>query len=416
MKVLWIAPNGGNYKNNTIKGTGGWIGALQDVLVKNNPDLELGIIFLHSTDTDRLEDGNVTYLPVKYSKGGSIKRAFNQFFKNQDHKEKLLAHQIKEKIDEYQPDIVHVWGIESIRASVIPFINRPFVVHIQGLLSLYIYMYLPYGFSKSDLFKADFPIRWLLHSGSIRDYKQAKRRAAREIEMSKYVRNWIGRTEWDFTLSKMLNPASRYFHGEEMMRSDFSEQKWLYHFDGRTCHVQSSISGEWYKGIDVILKTAQLMMNLGYDFEWKVYGVLRSDYRLKYFIKKLKIVPENVGVKIQGRVDGKTIREGLLSCDVYVHPSYIENSSNAIAEAMLLGVPTIAHYVGGNPSMLRDGSGVLVAPNEPYVMAAKIMDMCNLEVAERYSYKALDVAKQRQDSRQIVENLMSIYHEILQTE
>ena len=225
--------------------------------------------------------------------------------------------------------------------------------------------------------------------------------------------NWIGRTEWDYTSYKMLNPKSRYFHGEEMMRSDFSGQRWHYHYNGKTCHIQSSISGEWYKGIDVVLKTAQLMKNLGYDFEWLVYGVLRSDYRLNYFINKLKIVPEEVGVKILGRVDGMTIRKGLLSCDVYVHPSYIENSSNAIAEAMMLGVPTIAQYVGGNPSMLCDGSGVLVAPNEPYMMAAKIMNMCKMEVAERYSEKALIVAKKRQDPNKIVEGLMGIYHEIL---
>ena len=154
MKVLWIAPNGGNYKSNTVKGTGGWIGALQDVLINKIPNLKLGISFLHPTDCEIIEDGNVTYLPVQYSKGGSIKRVFCQFFKKNDD-EKLIAQLFKEKIDEYQPDIVHVWGIESIRAAVIPLINRPFVVHIQGLLSLYIYMYLPYGFSKSDLYKAD---------------------------------------------------------------------------------------------------------------------------------------------------------------------------------------------------------------------------------------------------------------------
>ena len=415
MRVLWIAPNGGNYKSNTVKGTGGWIGALQDVLIKQVPDLKLGISFLHPTDGERVEDGNVTYLPVQYSKGRGIKKALSHLFDN-NNDEKSIAYQLKMKIDEYKPDIVHIWGLESIRASVIPFINRPFVVHIQGLLSSCIYMYLPYGFSKNDLFKADFPIRWLLRSGSNRDYKQAKRRAEREIEMSKYVRNWIGRTEWDYTLSKMLNPKSRYFHGEEMMRADFSSQRWLYHYDGKTCHIHSSISGEWYKGIDIILKTAQLMKVLEYDFEWKVYGVIRSDYRLNYFINKLKIVPEQVGVKILGRVDGMTIREGLLSCDVYVHPSYIENSSNAIAEAMLLGVPTIAQYVGGNPSMLRDGSGVLVAPNEPYMMASKIMDMCKMEVAERYSDKALIIAKKRQDPNQIVENLMIIYQDILKSE
>lgn len=413
MRVLWIAPNGGNYKKEIVKGTGGWIGALQDELTKNVPDLELGITFVSSADNDVIQEGRVTYLPIKKSiPSGGIKGLFHGFFGSKEKDDAVLAHQLKCRIDEYEPDVVHVWGIENAYASVIKLLDRPFVVHIQGLLSIYIYVYLPYGFSKHDLLKADFPLRWLLRAGNMRDYYLAQYRARREIAVGKYVKNWIGRTDWDHIMSQSLSPGSRYFHCEEMMRGDFNDARWEYHYDGRTIHIHSSLSAEWYKGMDIVLKTAKVMKELGKNVEWNVYGVERNNYRLKYFIKKLDIIPENVGVSFRGRVDGKTIRDGLQFCDVFVHPSYIENSSNAIAEAMMLGVPVVANNVGGNASMLREDSGVLVAPNEPYILAARILEMTERTVAQGYSNRSLTVARERQNTEKIINTLVSVYREV----
>lgn len=58
---------------------------------------------------------------------------------------------------------------------------------------------------------------------------------------------------------------------------------------------------------------------------------------------------------------------------MYVHPAYIDNSPNALCEAMLLGVPCIASYVGGIPSIIQNEvSGLLAPANEPYYLAEKI--------------------------------------------
>ena len=414
MRILWIAPNGGNYKKGIVKGTGGWIGALQDELTKRVPNLELGITFISTTDNETITEGNVAYLPVQFSTAGNkVATILHGIFGKLTNDEEVIAQKIKQRIDEYRPDVIHVWGIENAYASVIPLIDRPFVVHIQGLLSEYLYVYLPYGFSKHDFFKADFPVRWFLRAGNFRDYRHAQHRAAREIAMGKYVKSWIGRTDWDYTMSQMLSPGSRYFHCEEMMRGDFNGAKWQYHYDGKTIHIHSSISPEWYKGMDIVLKTAKILKDQGVNIDWHVYGVGRSNDRLKYFIKKLRIVPENVSVNFHGRVDGKTIRDGLLSCDTYVHPAYIENSSNAIAEAMMLGVPTIANAVGGNATMLRHNSGVLVAPNESYILAFAIMEMRDAEIAEGFSERALKVAKERQNADKTVETLVEIYKQVV---
>lgn len=416
MRILWISPNGGGYKQNSVKGSGGWIRSLQEELVRRCPELELGLAF-ESTDSEPVKEGKISYFPICTRKDGIIGK-LEGVLNSERKREPYLIEGIKRIINDYHPDLVHVWGVENVYAAAIPYINVPFVVHIQGLLSLSKYIYLPPGFSENDLKKIDpwwNPVTWakkILCITHADVYKDIKYRAAREIRISKSVKNWIGRTDWDYKASHMLSPHSSYYHCEEIMRGDFDGPKWHYHYDGKMIRIQSSISETWYKGIDVVLKTSKILKDLNVCIEWNVYGVERERKLVNYIAKRLSILPEEVNVHFMGRVSGTSIRDGLLSSDVYVHPSYIENSSNAIAEAMMLGVPTIAQYVGGNSSMLKDDSGILVPANAPYDLAYAIQQASNKVVMEKYSERALAVAHLRQDKKKTIDNLLSIYKTI----
>lgn len=418
MKVLWISPNGGNYNKEDVKGTGAWIGALQSELISSFPDLELGIAFSGKCQKV-VKEGNVTYFSVTTTDGNRFKKFINYLFLTKEKRASKMARNIKDVIDEYAPDIVHYWGIEGKLSNAIPLTNRPFVVHIQGILSLCQYAYLPYGFSIHDLIRFDpwwSPVTWkkfLFGDTEYQCYKSFIRNANTEKKLAKYVKNWIGRTDCDFMVSKMLSPNSKYYHCDELMRGSFSESKWSFHYDGKTVHIHSSIGTPWYKGIDVILKTAAILKEQGVSIEWNVYGLTMDDAIVRYFIKRLYIRPSENGVYFKGRVDGQQIYKGLLSCDVFVHPSYIENSSNAIAEAMMLGVPSIAQFVGGNNTMLKDGSGFLVPSGAPYELAYAIMRMREKETAENFANKALAISSQRQNKEKILSDLMNIYQKVI---
>ena len=418
MRVLWLAPNGGNYKNHTVKGTGGWIGALQDELVKRVPDLELGIIF-GSTDSIPVKEGDVSYFPIKIKENNKIKEILKSASSGEKNREKIFINHTKNVIDSFKPDLVHVWGVENTYAAVIPYLDCPFVVHIQGLLSLLLSNYMPPAVSLSEINKAESlcsPKTWakrILHCTQKDAYQSAFYRAERELCVSKNIKNWMGRTDWDYKASQLLSPGSAYYHCDEIMRDGFSNATWKYHYDGQQLTIHSSISSEWYKGIDVILKTAALLKKLGINIKWNVFGVNSSDTKVRYFVSNLHINPLEVNVVFHGRVDGSAIKNSLERSDVFVHPSYIENSSNAIAEAMMLGMPTIAQYVGGNPSMLKNDSGVLVAANEPYMLAYEIMKMREKEFAEGYSKRALLLAKKRQNTESVLKDLVETYRTII---
>lgn len=415
MRVLWIAPNGGMYNNNVVKGTGGWIGALQEALIKRYPDLILGISF-PSTVEQESQDGNVIYYPIKVKESGKGLQYIRYFFSYDRNK---LANKLKDGmlgvIKDFNPDVVHIWGLENMYALLIPEIKCPFVVHIQGFMTPIFTSYFSPGFSIWDLRRMDSminPRNWVyrvLNLSQVHQYEVDKKRSEMEMAVAPHVKYWMGRTDWDRDMSKLLSPRSTYFHCDEIVRGDFNDSKWEYHYNG-VMHIQSSISQYWYKGIDVILKTANTLNALGEKIEWNVYGVKPKHRLVNYYEKRLGIKAEKVGVFFRGYVDGTTIKNSLLKSDVYMHPSNIENSSNAIAEAMMLGVPTIAQFVGGNPSMLKEGSGILVSQGEPYLISASIMKMKIRDVAIQYSEKALEISRKRQDNERTVNDLINIYN------
>ena len=77
-----------------------------------------------------------------------------------------------------------------------------------------------------------------------------------------------------------------------------------------------------------------------------------------------------------GPLDEEKICQRYLRSHVFVCPSSIENSPNSLGEAMILGVPCIASYVGGIPDMLKDREeGLLYQHNAPYMLAHHICEI-----------------------------------------
>ena len=66
------------------------------------------------------------------------------------------------------------------------------------------------------------------------------------------------------------------------------------------------------------------------------------------------------------------IHERIAALDLLVLPSLHEGLPYVLLEAMYLKVPVIASRVGGLREVLEEGSGVLVAPNDPTALAAAI--------------------------------------------
>lgn len=125
---------------------------------------------------------------------------------------------------------------------------------------------------------------------------------------------------------------------------------------------------------------------------------------------------EENNVRIHGFVNSDKLVELLLESDLYVHTAYIDNSPNAICEAQYLGMPIIATYVGGVPSLIEQGKdGVLIPANDPFMLAEKILQYSNNMSAFVYMGKASrNRAMHRHSPINITNDLFSCYQAIIE--
>lgn len=162
---------------------------------------------------------------------------------------------------------------------------------------------------------------------------------------------------------------------------------------------------------DRILKTARALKDIMPEFEWKVFGDINPNFIERVF----GIKHEEVNVRLMGVGSAEQIKEALLSATAYVHPSYIDNASNSLCEALMSGVPAVSTYTGGLPSVIDDGkTGFLVPTNDPFQMAYMMKwlhenEQDNIIMGQR----AREAALMRHDRAQIVDTVLSVYDEIL---
>jgi glycosyltransferase involved in cell wall biosynthesis len=70
-------------------------------------------------------------------------------------------------------------------------------------------------------------------------------------------------------------------------------------------------------------------------------------------------------VSLLGGVSQKAIRDYLYEADIFFHPAVQEGLSNAVLEAMALGLPVVCTHVGGMAEAIQHGNtGLLVAARD----------------------------------------------------
>ena len=415
MRVLWIGGFGLkslNDNNTSGYNGGGWLASLKKEIIKCS-DVTLGIAFCKEHCFQKVVQDNISYYVVpNYHKSRKDKYLDFIHIKDVTRDEIQWSHyenQLKMVIDDFKPDVIEIFGSEfyfSLAARVSKHI--PTVLHFQGILSLYIYIFLPPGISKWQYIMSGKGLRGKYNNFQYLAYWQ--RSAYREKAVLKAVPHVIGRTDWDKQAIAVLNPNAKYHYGGEILRDVFYENK------ERTIPskitISSTISFPTYKGYDVILKVANILKNeLHLDFVWNVYGNINPDF----IEKQVGLRHEGVDVRLYGVASPTQLRDALLESTMYFHPSYTENSPNSVCEAQILGVPVVASRVGGTDSLVEHGkTGFLYPVTDPYIAAYYIMYLVdNPDVNIAIGKAAKQVATARHDKKKIVNELMETYQEMI---
>lgn len=318
-----------------------------------------------------------------------------------------------------RPEVIHLWGTESRHAwPTVRAARRagvPVVVSIQGLLG-----------PISRHYRAGLPAslqtrrHWsdLLLPRSPRAMAGSLQRASMgESACLTHADLIIGRTSWDRAASLAAGATATYYHCDEILRPQFYEHQWRVSVAEpfRVFVPQGHVP---YKGLHVALEA---MSQLKSRYPKAHLAVAGQDPRplpgpyARYLGKLIARGGLESSVTFLGAQNADDMVRQMLLANAFVLPSLIENSPNSLGEAMLLGVPCVASYVGGVPDMLKhEVDGLLYQADAPYMLAyqlARVFDQS--DYAEGLGRAASTRARARHDRTRNTELLVGAYKAVL---
>lgn len=412
MKVLWFEITAPKRYAGNAGVLGGWQDSLEEA-VMTLPEVELYVAFETNNPADTVKkiDG-ITYVPMcfSYSIWDKIKSKVSWSSIEREVKEKSLS-----VIQSVNPDLIHVFGCEWPYGIVASSTSVPVVIHIQGAIVPYENALYPPKYNIWNYVKAlkfNFPRILAAKLVEINN----RNRAEMENRIWKGVPNYMGRTHWDEALSNVMHPGRSYYHVDETLRSMFlsPSHSWRYEKRDKVKLITTGCTTFW-KGPDMMLKTAKILKSLGFEFEWIVAGHFPATLKkVVEFTEKAEF--ENNNIIFKGPLQPQDLLNELVTSTLYIHTAYVENSPNSICEAQCLGVPVVSTNVGGIATLLKNGdAGLMVPANDPWQMANAIIQLSSDETRmNQLSQVEIHVARSRHDVANIQSQLLACYKDIIE--
>lgn len=338
-----------------------------------------------------------------------------------------LEERFREELRTFQPDVIHSWGVEydhalaMVNAAEKEGMLPRMVASIQGLCGFIAQHYtdgIPEQVRRANTFRdfvrkdniekqqEKFVLRGNMEAGSIRK-----------------LHHVIGRTDWDRARTAELNPRVNYHFCNETLREPFYEGKWSY----ETCRkhrIFASSCSYPVKGFHLLLEAFAEVVKEYPDAMLAVTGrsFFAGDFKAKLrrgtYEKYMAALAKNHGlenrIEFLGNLSADAMKQAFLGANVFVLPSTMENSPNALGEAMLLGVPCVAHDVGGVRNLMeQDSEGYICPPGDTQALAQKIKNIFAMEDrAAVLGQAARAHALQTHDPEKNLQDLIEIYNRL----
>lgn len=414
--VLWFTTTSCNaakkLQNQTV--VGGWLTSLENEL-KKIENIELHVCFYHNEKMDSFIFENVTYHPIYRSQPHNKIKALIQRYLNLIFPAKENIGNLLDIINNVNPNIIHIHGTESNFGLIQKYTPIPCILSIQSIISPYVEKFFS-GIPQNIANKYETIFSKLILSSAKRTYNNFNKTGIRERDIYSYTKFIMGRTTWDYNISRILSPNSIYFEGNEIMRPSFYTNKWKKEEPSEIFHIVTTMSNGLYKGLETVVRTAQILNKTKFKFKWIIIGQKETDSNSILIKRWLKCNFNEENIQLVGKKKENELIEILLQSDLFCQVSHIENSPNSLCEAMLLGMPIIASMVGGSDTLLENKmEGILIQDGDPYSLAGAIYQTKqNYKRAIEMGSNAYKKASIRHNPKKIVNEVLHAYQYILQ--
>lgn len=429
MKVLWLCnimiPFIARSLGQKLVVKEGWLSGLSDKLIENRDTNKIALAICFPTSDDFHMAQNDQSLFVKDTVRGVPYYMFREDTVHLENYDASMEQSLKAVIDDFQPDIVHIFGTEfpHTLAMVKAFGNpERTLIGIQGLCSAIAQVYmadLPSNVCKKKTFRDI-----IKKDGLLEQQEKFVQRGKYEKEAIAMAGHITGRTDFDREYADKINPNAKYHFMNETLREEFYHDSW--NIDRIERYSIFLSQGNYpIKGLHHVLDILPDLIEAHEETMLYVAGdvitandTLKDKIKIsgygKYLLTQIRKNKLQDHVKFLGRLQPDRMCARDLKTHVFVCPSAIENSPNSVGEAMLLGVPTVAANVGGIHNLLTDNKdGLLYKPDNPQQMKQEILRiMDDDKLAMSLSSNARSHAAHTHNPDLNYRRLLEIYHEI----
>jgi glycosyltransferase involved in cell wall biosynthesis len=403
MKVLWVS----RYLENCENGLpGSWLQALY----KKNIEL------------NNFEIGNIAHVDVKKI---TIKNDLNlkQWLLPSDNHIKNnieLKSYYLEVINQFKPDVIHIWGTENLLPSQIfeLKLDIPIILEIQGLIhpiSNYVYS----GLSLIDLFKT-IGLKEILTSRTIFQIKNSFLKfLPKETNMIRNSKFISAPSSWMKAYVNHYNKNATIFDNQLPLRNKIIlSPKWKY-TNNFNILISSAYSSS-FKGFHIAIKALAHLKNDFPDIKLKIVGPhlqkgIRRDGYINFVKKLINDYNLNENVIWLGSLNEQNLANEIRISSLVLLPSYIESYGVMQAESMFIGTPCVCSYNGGSSYLATDNESALFFPPGDYIYCAYLMKklLMDQSLSEYISTNSINLAAQRNDTSIIYNKQIEIYKKVL---
>lgn len=421
MRILWITQAKVSISAKHVS-SGGWtVGALKGLV--SCDDIEMHYAFLCDNNESYCED-NVRFWGISQLNGYKYPKDTQK--------------DIESLINKIKPDVIHCWGTETpvtiaaVRAAENTGFIDKVVINIQGMLVLWENVFARTGVPGLKL-PGIRPIELYAGNCTYSFLQSFRKRIPFELEAISKVKHLVGRTPVDKTFARQFAPQASYHFCNETLREPFyGGEKWSASNMQRHSIFMSETQYP-VKSLEKMFEALAILAKKYDDVELFVAGQdmfcerklgkqpwdllpswLKRDGYQSYLYKLAIELGIKNRVNFIGKQDADGMKEHYLSANAYVSASIIENESNSLSEAMILGIPCVASYVGGVICRINDGEDGFFYPwNEPWQLADRLMQIFDDdELAMNFSDRSSKKMSCIVDRQTNLDRMLEIYKEI----
>ncbi len=413
MKILWLCnivlPDFSQEFGIKKNPFGGWMTGMLHELEKRE-DMDISLCF-PIFDSKRLKDGRYngheyyTFLCDMDTVTYSVE----------------MVETFERILEKSRPDIVHIWGTEYSHSAAMlrACINKNkldrAVVNIQGLVSVFCTHYL------SGIPGEYWKLKLSNSTSMEEDQRLFEKHGKCEIESIRTVKHVIGRTDWDRACTEAVNPGVNYHFCNEILRDSFYAEAGTWKYEKCRKHsIFVSQASYPIKGFHYLLQALPVVIQKFSDTHVYVAGAdiltRRDEDPYAFYLDKLiKCLGLMDHITFLGSIDEVQMIEQYRDANVFVSASTVENESNSLSEAKMIGVPSVASFVGGVCDRIDPGwDGFLYPHDEPAMMAyyiCKIFGNKN-DLCSRLSENSVKKSADLNDPKKAADCNAAIYREI----